>query len=55
VAYTHKMYVPYIRVESCSGIEYVEVFLVTNWNGMSQVLSHIDILDDCCSVHKGLM
>jgi len=39
------MCVPYARVESDSGIEY-EVLLVTKWNGMSQVLSHIDILDD---------
>jgi len=33
----------------------VEVFLVTKWNGMSQVLNHIDILDDCCPDRKGLM
>jgi len=55
VAYTHKMCVPCARVESGNGIEYVKVFLVTEWNGMSQVLSHIEILDDCCPDHKGLM
>jgi len=53
VACTQKMFVPYARVES-DGIEY-EVLLVTKWNGMSQVLSHIDILVDCCPDHKGLM
>jgi hypothetical protein len=46
VACTHKMCVPYARAESGNGTGY-EIFLVTKWNGISQVLSHLDILDDC--------
>ena len=54
MACTCKMCVPYARAETGKSIEY-EVFLVTKWNGMSQVLSHIDNMGDSCPDHKGLM